>query len=60
MAVLIYIICEYVGLLLNIHEDTIYLNISGHAMPIRSICFSPDSQLLVTASDDASIKLYDV
>ena len=33
---------------------------SGHAMPIRSLCFSPDSQLLITASDDCQIKIYDV
>uniref|UniRef100_A0A8C0I177 Superkiller complex protein 8 n=1 Tax=Balaenoptera musculus TaxID=9771 RepID=A0A8C0I177_BALMU len=31
-----------------------------HAMPIRSLTFSPDSQLLVTASDDGYIKIYDV
>ena len=29
-------------------------------MPIRSLTFSPDSQLLVTASDDGHIKIYDV
>uniref|UniRef100_A0A3Q1FZ47 Superkiller complex protein 8 n=1 Tax=Acanthochromis polyacanthus TaxID=80966 RepID=A0A3Q1FZ47_9TELE len=29
-------------------------------MPIRSLTFSPDSQLLVTASDDGYIKIYDV
>ena len=33
---------------------------SGHARPIRSLCFSPDSQLLVTGSDDHQIKIYDV
>ena len=34
--------------------------IAGHAMPIRSLTFSPDSQLLITASDDNHIKIYDV
>lgn len=29
-------------------------------MPIRGLCFSPDSQLLLTASDDGHIKIYDV
>ena len=29
-------------------------------MPIRSLTFSPDSQLLVTASDDGHLKMYDV
>ena len=29
-------------------------------MPVRSLCFSPDSQLLVTASDDQDMKIYDV
>lgn len=34
--------------------------LEGHAMPIRSLTFSPDSQLLLTASDDGHMKLYDV
>lgn len=33
--------------------------LEGHAKPIRSLCFSPDSQLLLTASDDGHMKLYD-
>ena len=33
--------------------------IQGHAMPIRSLAFSPDSQRLLTGSDDGSIKMYD-
>jgi WD repeat-containing protein 61 len=32
----------------------------GHAMPIRSLCFSPNSELLLTASDDGHMKIYDV
>lgn len=34
--------------------------LEGHAMPVRSLCFSPDSQLLLTASDDGHSKIYDV
>lgn len=40
--------------------DGYFCIISGHAMPIRSLTFSPDSQLLITASDDGHIKMYDV
>lgn len=36
------------------------ITILGHAMPVRSLCFSPDSQLLITASDDKDMKIYDV
>lgn len=34
--------------------------IEGHAMTIRSIAFSPDSELLLTAADDGHMKLYDL
>ncbi|XP_074661678.1 WD repeat-containing protein SL1-17-like [Tubulanus polymorphus] len=34
--------------------------LEGHAMPVRALCFSSDSQLLVTASDDGHSKIYDV
>lgn len=30
--------------------------IEGHAMPIRSITFSPDSRFMMSASDDGHIK----
>ena len=31
-------------------------NIEGHAMPIRSLAFSADSQFMMSASDDGHIK----
>ena len=37
-----------------------YMYNLGHAMPIRSLTFSPDSQILLTASDDGHLKMYDV
>lgn len=33
--------------------------LEGHAMSVRSLCFSPDSQHLLTASDDGHMKIYD-
>jgi len=32
--------------------------LEGHAMPVRSLCFSPNSQMLLTGSDDGHMKLY--
>jgi WD repeat-containing protein 61 len=48
------------GNLLNSRKTLLIIFCPGHAMPIRSLCFSPDSQFLLTASDDGHMKLYDV
>jgi WD repeat-containing protein 61 len=44
----------------DVAGNKLWHTLEGHAMPIRSLCFSPDSQLLLTASDDGHMKLYDV
>lgn len=31
-----------------------------HALPVRGLSFAPDSQILLSASDDGHIKLYDI
>ena len=46
--------------LFDVESGTLLHTLEGHAMPVRSLCFSPDSQLLVTASDDKDMKIYDV
>ncbi len=45
----------------NFHFDRkFYFQKKGHAMPIRALCFSPDSQVLASASDDCHIRLHDM
>lgn len=44
----------------EVDENKLCHALEGHAMSIRSLCFSPDSQLLLTASDDGHLKLYNV
>jgi WD40 repeat protein len=58
-----YIACGATDGIINIFDMTtgkLMHTLEGHAMTIRSLCFSPDSQLLITASDDGHIKMYDV
>jgi WD40 repeat protein len=47
-------------LLFSFFYLTIFFRIKGHAMPIRALCFSPDSQVLASASDDCHIRLHDM
>eukprot|EP00752_Nemacystus_decipiens_P005890 g5323.t1 len=35
------------------------MKLEGHAMPIRSLCFSADGSLLFTAFDDMRVNVYD-
>ena len=49
--------------IINIFEmpsGKVVKTLEGHAMPIRSLTFSPDSQKLLTCSDDGHMKIYDV
>lgn len=58
-----YIACGAIDGIINIFDMTtgkLMHTLEGHAMPIRGLCFSPDSRLLITASDDSHIKIYDV
>jgi WD repeat-containing protein 61 len=44
----------------DIQASKLLHSFEGHAMPIRSIAFAPNSQVLCTASDDNYIKVFDV
>lgn len=44
----------------DVESGKLVHTLEGHAMTIRSITFSPDSQLLLTAADDGHMKMYDV
>lgn len=46
--------------LFDIETGKIVTTLEGHAMPIRSLTFSPDCRHLITASDDCHVKIYDV
>lgn len=48
------------GSIINIFDIATGNMLEDHAMPIRSLTFSPDSKLLITASDDGYIMIYDV
>ncbi|CAN0567485.1 unnamed protein product, partial [Ectocarpus sp. 12 AP-2014] len=41
-------------------QAKLHQKLEGHAMPIRSLCFSADGSLLFTASDDMRVNVYDV
>ena len=44
----------------DVESGKLVHTIEGHAMTVRSLTFSPDSQLILTAADDGHMKIYDV
>ena len=46
--------------LFDVDTGKLIRTVESHAMPVRSLAFSPDSTHLVTGSDDCHLRLYDV
>lgn len=46
--------------LFDLHTQTVAHKLKAHALPIRSIVFSPNGDLLYTASDDRHVSVYDL
>ena len=46
--------------ILDISSQKIETALSHHNLPVRSLCFSPDSSLLYSASDDRHVSVYDL
>lgn len=44
----------------DVESYSIIHSIDAHAMPIRTVAFSPDSLTVLTGSDDKHVNLYDV
>ena len=46
--------------LFDVSTQTVLHNFRAHALPIRSVCFSPGGKVIYTASDDAHVAVHDV
>jgi WD repeat-containing protein 61 len=46
--------------LIDLKTQQILHKLDAHAVPIRSVCFSPDGDLLYTASDDRHVSIYSI
>jgi len=46
--------------LFEVETGKLLHNIEAHAMPIRSVTFSRDSNLILSASDDKHVNIYDI
>lgn len=47
-------------LFIYIYVYKCYHSYQGHSLSVRTLCFTPDSAMLVSGSDDKKINLYDV
>jgi WD repeat-containing protein 61 len=43
----------------DLETQKLLTNIDGHALPVRAVAFSPDSNLLLSGCDDTQIKIHD-
>lgn len=44
----------------DLQDNKKLFNVNAHALPIRAVAFSPDSQLLLSGSDDGQIKVHSI
>ena len=44
----------------NVSQSKLIHTIEAHTQTVRSVEFSPNSKLLLTASNDGNVKLFDV
>lgn len=42
----------------DLETEKLLNQINGHALPVRTVKFSPDSKLLLSGSDDTQIKVH--
>jgi len=45
--------------IIDINASSIVHSIQGHSLPTRSVCFSHNDKLVMTASDDRHVNIYD-
>lgn len=45
--------------IIDINASSVTHSIQGHSLPVRSVCFSHQDKLIMTASDDRHVNIYD-